>query len=268
MRGSVLLAVAATTLVTLSASMLRVSAAASAVEQVRAAQIRKLVDLHFVGRCCRRCGDDCSISGILESLDPYSHLVIGPPPSLEFIRGLSSEGKEPSVQLDSSGRAYIRLACFTRRTGHQFESVLHSRHGTALKALVIDLRENGGGDLLSALEVAGNFVPHGAPMLELVRRTSVRSYVNPGYPLFTNLRLEVLVSGNTASSAEVLAWLLRYYARARILGQRTKGKRTVQEVYRVDPQARLVLTTAVYRMPDGSSLDGVGIAPDAAREGR
>lgn len=160
------------------------------------------------------------------------------------------------------------LSSFGRRTGHQFVSALHSQHGTALKTLVIDLRDNGGGDLMSALKVAGTFVPHGAPMLQLVGRTAVRDYTNSGHPLFTNLRLDVLVNGNTASSAEVLAWLLRHYVGARILGERTKGKGTVQEVYRVDPQARLVLTTAAYRMPDGSSLDGVGITPDAKRESR
>jgi C-terminal peptidase prc len=248
--------------------MPRLSAAENAVEQARAAQIRKLVDLHFVGRCCRHCGDHCSVREILESLDPYSRLVIGSPPGLDFIRGLSSEGQEPSVQLESSGRAYIRLGSFTRRTGHQFESALHSQHGTALKAAIIDLRDNGGGDLLSALEVAGNFVPHGAPMLQLVGRTAVRDYTNSGHSLFTNLRLDVLVNGNTASSAEVLAWLLRHYVGARILGERTKGKGTVQEVYRLDPKARLVLTTAAYRMPDGSSLDGVGIVPDATQESR
>lgn len=268
MRGSVLLAIVATTLVTLAASMPRVGAAAKAVEQARAAEIRRLVDLHFVGRIYPGCVDDCSVPQILESLDRYSHLVIGPPPSLDFIRGLSSEGQKPSLQIDASGRAYVRLGSFSRRTGRQFESVLHSQRGGALKALVIDLRDNQGGDLLSALEVAGNFVPHGAPMLELVRRTAAREYTNPGYPLFANIRPEVLVNGSTASSAEVLAWLLRHYAGARILGERTKGKGTVQEVYRVDPQARLVLTTAIFRMPDGSSLDGVGIAPDSERESR
>jgi C-terminal processing protease CtpA/Prc len=243
-----------------------VDAAANAIEQARAARIRKLVDLHFVGRCCNHCGDDCSTSEILQSLDRYSHLLIGPPPSLDFIRGLASEGQEPSVQSNSSGRAYIRLRAFTRRTGHQFESALRSQHGMAMKTLVIDLRDNAGGDLSSALEVAGNFVPHQAPMLELIGRTAVRGYTNPGYPHFTDIRLDVLVNGKTASSAEVLAWLLRYYAGARILGNHTKGKGTVQEIYRVDPQARLVLTTAVYRMPDGSSLDRVGITPDSKQQ--
>ena len=126
----------------------------------------------------------------------------------------------------------------------------------------LDLRGNGGGGLESALEIAGIFAPRGALLLDIAGRSGVRIFQSRGPRRFAGLPVQVLVDERTASSAEVLAWLLRRYAGAPILGRRTAGKGTVQEVYRVDPRARLVLTTGVCRLPDGSPLGGTGIEPD------
>ncbi len=133
-------------------------------------------------------------------------------------------------------------------------------------ALVLDLRGNGGGSLDSALQIAEAFVPAGTLLLTIAGRSGVRVFQSTHPPRFSRLAVEVLIDEKTASSAEVLAWLLRHYTGARITGSRTAGKGTVQEVYRVDPHTRLVLTTAVYHFPDGTVLDGNGIEPDAKAE--
>jgi hypothetical protein len=237
-------------------------AADSGGEYARAARLREIVEKHFLGLCCTACGENCSVEEILASLDPASRMVIGPAPDLDFIRGLSPDVPPPEVQVDSGGRVSVRLASFGRRTGRQFLGAIGSLDASRLSSMRLDLRGNGGGCLESALEIAGAFASRGALLLDIAGRSGVRIFHSRGPRRFAGLPIEVLVDERTASSAEVLAWLLRRYAGARILGRRTAGKGTVQEVYRVDPRARLVLTTGVYRLPDGTRLGGTGIEPD------
>ncbi|MGH8585543.1 MAG: S41 family peptidase [Gammaproteobacteria bacterium] len=238
-------------------------AADSGGEDARAARLREIVEEHFLGQCCTACRETCSVEEILASLDPASQMVIGPAPDLDFIRGLSADVPPPEVQVDSGGRVSIRLASFGRRTGRQFLAATGSLDPSRLSSIRLDVRGNGGGCLESALEIAGAFAPRGALLLDIAGRSGVRIFQSRGRRRFASLSVQVLVDERTASSAEVLAWLLRRYAGARILGRRTAGKGTVQEVYRVDPRARLVLTTGVYRLPDGTPLGGTGIEPDS-----
>ncbi len=242
-------------------------AADSGGEAVRAARLREIVEEHFLGQCCTACGEMCSVEEILASLDPASQMVIAPAPDLDFIRGLSTDVPPPEVQVDSGGRVSVRIASFGRRTGRQFLTATGSLAPSRLSSMRIDLRGNGGGCLESALEIGGAFAPRGALLLDIAGRSGVRIFQSRGPRRFAGLPVQVLVDERTASSAEVLAWLLRRYAGARILGRRTAGKGTVQEVYRVDPRARLVLTTGVYRLPDGTPLGGVGIEPDSEERG-
>src|SRR5438093_1434184 len=86
-------------------------------------------------------------------------------------------------------------------------------------------------EIVTALAIAECFVPRGALMLEVISRSGVRRFTSSGPRCAPSLAVEILVDGGTASSAEVLAWLLRRYAHARIRGSRTAGKGTVQEVF-------------------------------------
>lgn len=224
-----------------------------------ARRLGEIVEEHFLG-AGSACSDDCTAEDILSRLDPESRLVVGPAPHLDFIRGLSPDVASPEVRLDPEGRAMVRIASFGRRTGREFTKAVEA---ASPSALVLDLRGNGGGHLESALEIAESFAPRGVLLLEIVGRRRVRRFENPIVARFTGFPVEVLVDEKTASSAEVLAWLLRHYNGARIAGTRTAGKGTVQEVFRVDARTRLVLTTGVYRLPDGRLLDGRGIEPDS-----
>lgn len=232
-------------------------------EEARAVRLREIVDAHFLGHCCHACGAHCSVEEIIASLDLHSRLVVGPAPDLNFIRGLATDSMPPEAALDEAGRIYVKLASFGRRTGHQSVRAVQPLLPSCSMALVLDLRGNSGGYLDSALQVAEAFVPAGTLLLTVAGRSGVRLFQSTRPPRFSRVAVEVLVDEKTASSAEVLAWLLRHYAGARLTGSRTAGKGTVQEVYRVDSHARLVLTTAVYRLPDGTLLDGNGIEPDA-----
>lgn len=230
----------------------------AAVPEGLARRLGEIVEEHFIGAGFA-CRDNCTVEDILARLDPESRLVVGPVPDLDFIRGLSPDVASPEVRFDPEGRAMVRIASFGRRTGREFTKAIEAAFPSAL---VLDLRGNRGGHLESALEIAGNFAPRGALLLEIVGRRRIRRFENPIAPRFAALPVEVLVDAKTASSAEVLAWLLRHYNGARIVGTRTAGKGTVQEVFRVDTRTRLVLTTGVYRLPDGRLLDARGIEPD------
>lgn len=231
-------------------------------ESVRAERIREIVRMHFFGAARGGCDSTCSVEETMASLDSHSRLISAGAPSLDFIRGLSSDAPLPEVHFDPTGSMTVRIPSFGRRTGREVLAAL-----TALPAepskLSLDLRGNPGGILESALQVAGAFAPEHAPLVEITRRSDVRRFRSDKTPKLPWLPIEVLVDGRTASSAEVLTWLLRWYAGAKVVGSPTAGKGTVQEVYRIDPHTRLVLTVGVYRLPDGTTLDGRGISPDA-----
>jgi carboxyl-terminal processing protease len=231
-------------------------------EDARTRRVRELVAAHFVGGPGAGCDGSCSLEDLMHRLDRHSRLIVGRAPDLDFIRGLRADEQSPEVTWDSSGGARIRLPAFGRRTAHEFREALNRAIRSHPRGLTIDLRGNPGGCLETALEIAGCFVPRGEPMLEVAGRSAVRRFESAGPRCIPRLPVDVLVDERTASSAEVLTWLLKRYADARIRGRCTAGKGTVQEVFRVDTATRLVLTTATYRLPDGSSLEGRGIEPD------
>ncbi len=231
-------------------------------QDARTRRVCELIATHFVGGPGAVSDGPCRLDESMDRLDHHSRLVVGPVPDLDFIRGLRADERGPEVTWDRPGQARIRIAAFGRRTARQFREALDRVMRRRPRGLVIDLRGNAGGLLETALGIAECFVPSGEPLLEVVGRSAVRRFESVGSQCTPRLPIEVLVDGRTASGAEVLTWLLRRYARARIRGSPTAGKGTVQEVFRVDPAARLVLTTATYRLPDGTSLEGRGIEPD------
>ncbi|MBI3768373.1 MAG: hypothetical protein HY271_07730 [Deltaproteobacteria bacterium] len=230
-------------------------------ENVRAKRVQEIVKAHFFRPDRAACAGTCSLEETIAALDPHSRLITSGAPSLDFIRGLSSDTAPPEMALGPEGQATLRIPSFGRRTGRETLAALKTLPPELTKVSV-DLRGNRGGILESALQIAGAFTPAGAPLVEIVERSGVRRFRSDDTPKLPPLPLEVLVDGRTASSAEVLAWLLRWYAGAKVVGSRTAGKGTVQEVYRVDPHTRLLLTVGVYRLPDGRTLDGIGVSPD------
>jgi Peptidase family S41 len=233
-----------------------------AADDARLRRVRELIAAHFVRGPIIECDGSCSLEGLMQRLDRDSRLVLGPPPDLDFIRGLRSDERGPALEWDGHGRARIRLVTFGRRTAREFRETFDRAMRKRPRLLIIDLQGNPGGRLETALQIAECFIPWGKPMLEVVGRSAVRRFDSRGPHCMPRPPIEVLVDWETASSAEVLASLLRRYAHARIRGSVTAGKGTVQEVFRVDPAARLVLTTAIYRLPDGTSLEGRGLEPD------
>ena len=166
------------------------------------------------------------------------------------------------------GIGYLHVTAFESTTVADLNEAL-KRWEPSLNGLVLDLRKNSGGLLQVAVEAAGLFLPEGELVLTARGRSgeAKRFPVEKAEPLAQKLPLVVLVSGRTASAAEILAGALQDHGRARLVGQRTFGKGTVQTVYPLSEGTGLALATALYFTPSGRLLErtrsaDAGIAPD------
>jgi carboxyl-terminal processing protease len=169
------------------------------------------------------------------------------------------------VELEG-GYLYARITTFSDTTALDFAAgVARLRRdlGAKPRGVVLDLRNNPGGVLESAVEIADQLLEEGVIVTADGRTPSARfsmsatpGEVIPGVPVV------VLVNGNTASAAEILAGALQDHHRARLLGRRTFGKGSVQTVMPLAAGRAIKLTTSRYYTPSGRSIQGRGIEPD------
>ncbi len=162
--------------------------------------------------------------------------------------------------------ALLRIDRFTFDTRDEFEAALSDLQpdsGNALAGVIIDLRNNWGGVIRPAAEIADGFLDGGKVVYTRGRyRDSRLEYDAVPGQWASGLPLAVLVNGGSASASEILAGALQDHGRATVVGSRTFGKGTVQSIFRLRNGSALKLTTARYYMPSGRSFDGQGIEPD------
>ncbi|MGN6111873.1 MAG: S41 family peptidase [Luteimonas sp.] len=163
------------------------------------------------------------------------------------------------------GYGLIRIAAFQADTAADFERVLGDlqRKSGGLRGLVLDLRSNPGGLLVSAVQIADDLLDKGDIVSTRGRipASDSRFGATPG-DLLEGAPLVLVVDAGTASAAEVLAGALHDNHRARIVGSRTFGKGSVQTLLPLDNGDSVKLTTARYYTPSGKSIQALGIAPD------
>ena len=180
------------------------------------------------------------------------------------------------------GYAFVRITSFQEQTVPDLAAKLKdiARQQPNLKGLVLDLRNNGGGLLQSAVGVAGAFLPPNALVVSTngqiadakqTFRDTFDNYRLPsmnGDPLeglpqiFRTVPMIVLVNAYSASASEIVAGALQDQKRALIMGKATFGKGSVQTVRPLTPETALRLTTAYYYTPSGRSIQNKGIKPD------
>lgn len=155
---------------------------------------------------------------------------------------------------------YIRILEFDSVTDAQFSEAMAGLQKDGMKSLVIDLRDNGGGDVTAVCNIADELLPEGLIMYteyangEREDRTSDAACLE--------LPMAVLINGNSASASEILAGALKDYEAAIIVGTQSFGKGIVQSVIDLKDGTALKLTTAKYYTPNGNNIHGIGIAPD------
>jgi carboxyl-terminal processing protease len=164
------------------------------------------------------------------------------------------------------GFGYLRISHFSETTPTELAAALAALRGVSdqpLTGLVVDLRNNPGGVLEAAVDVADAFLDHGLIVSAdgRTREARFRLEATPG-DLARDTRLAVLVNGGSASGAEIVAGALRDHGRAQLLGRRSFGKGSVQTVLPLSAGHALKLTTSRYYTPSGASIHEKGIVPD------
>jgi carboxyl-terminal processing protease len=191
---------------------------------------------------------------------------------LEFkVRRAQVQLRSVAGEMLAPGYGYLRITSFTDTTAAELEqSVDRLEHAgpDRLKGFVIDLRNNPGGVLDAAVQIADDFLEHGT-IVSADGRTPEAKFRMEAMPgdISGGARLVLLVNGGSASASEILAAALHDNARATLIGRRTYGKGSVQTIMPLEANQAIKITTSRYFTPLGASINGVGIEPDVMLDG-
>ncbi len=165
----------------------------------------------------------------------------------------------------SGGRkiAYIRFFSFSEDSAQRLRDAVKEAVETGgAGAIILDLRQNGGGLLNEAVDVASIFVPEGVIVTTEGLHSPRQEYEARGGAISTDVPLFVLVDGFSASASEIVAGAVKDTGRGTLVGETTFGKGLVQTILSLSDGSALKVTTAVYFTPAGGDINNQGIAPD------
>ena len=158
--------------------------------------------------------------------------------------------------------AYIRITTFNVNTKPELEEALNEfKKDSDIQGIILDLRNNPGGLLDSAIEVASKFIKEG-PIVHIKDRDGILATVKskgnkyPEWPLF------VLVNEGSASASEIVAGAIQDSGRGKLLGEKTFGKGVVQQVFNLNDGSGIAITISEYFTPNERSINHIGIEPD------
>ena len=158
---------------------------------------------------------------------------------------------------------YIGFSEFTTNSAREFAMVLDDLYyNQGVRALIIDLRGNGGGIVDEAISIVNLFVDKGTEIVSTKGKTqnSCRTYYTTSSARFPDLPLTILVDKNSASASEILSGSLQDLHRATLVGQRTFGKGLVQNVRPIAYDGHLKVTTSKYYLPSGRCIQAIDYA--------
>ncbi len=185
--------------------------------------------------------------------------------TFELIREVIHIKSIKGTTLINDNIGYIRITAFREDTLTHLAEALSELHNRGSTSVVLDLRNNPGGFLDSAVQISDIFLPRGELIVYTEGRDAKdkRKYFsrNEPYPS-ANKDIVILVNEGSASASEILAGALKDNNRAVIIGTKTFGKGSVQSIIELDRDYALRLTTAHYYIPRGESIEGKGIEPD------
>jgi carboxyl-terminal processing protease len=160
--------------------------------------------------------------------------------------------------------AYARISIFSEPTGAQLREQLGPLLAQGARGVVLDLRGNPGGYLNSAVDVVSAFLKDGVVLYQArdAADPARRAYRTSGNPQAPDLPIVVLVDHGSASAAEIVAAALRDSQRGVLIGARTFGKGTAQELHTLSDSSQLRLTVSQWLTPAGHAIQGEGLQPD------
>ncbi len=214
------------------------------------------------------------------SVDQAVNLIRGPKGTEVVFSIVRGDEKEPRVikvvrdtisiptidyKLRSDGVFVIRLYSFTAESPNLFRNALREFVNSNSNKLVLDLRGNPGGYLDAAVDIASWFLPNGKVVVREVssKGSDEKDSRSKGYDIFTDdLKFAILINGGSASASEILAGALSEYGKAKLIGTRSFGKGSVQELVPITSDTMLKVTVARWLTPNGVSISDGGLSPD------
>jgi carboxyl-terminal processing protease len=175
-----------------------------------------------------------------------------------------AEIKVPSVEwkMLPDNIAHIRISNFTERTDVEFASALSDIIAQGGTGIVLDMRNNPGGLLDAAVNVASQFLERGIVVYALDNRGERTNWPVRARGMASDIPLAVLVNSHSASASEVVTGALQDHNRGPIIGAKTHGKGSVNRMHQLGDGGALVITFARWFTPDGQQIDMEGITPD------
>lgn len=167
-----------------------------------------------------------------------------------------------SWKMLDSNIAFISLTGFTNSTQTELSSAINEILLKEPRGLVLDLRNNPGGYLDVAIDAAGEFLDNKLVVVEKFSSGQRQEHYSDGQHRLKDLPTVVLIGPGTASAAEILAGALQDHQAARLVGEKTFGKGSVQDYTEFDDGSSLKITVAEWLTPEGRSIDKLGITPD------
>ncbi len=154
----------------------------------------------------------------------------------------------------------IKIASFNMTTGDQFADAFAELQDKGMQALVLDLRNNGGGELTAALKVCDYFVPKGEPMMYITDSRGV--YYSSATEPRVEIPLVILQNEHSASASEILIGAVHDNGTGTTIGETSYGKGIVQDLKTLNSGAGLRFTSAKYSTSHKNDIHGIGIEPD------
>lgn len=155
---------------------------------------------------------------------------------------------------------YISITNFRENTYNQFKEALDTLEAEGMEKLVLDLRNNTGGLVKSAHEIGEELLPEGIMVYTMDKEGNREDTLCDD--VYNDVPMVVLVNGNSASAAEILAGAIQDTDRGELIGTTTFGKGLVQRLFTLPDGSGLNVTIQKYYTPNGTSIHGVGITPD------
>lgn len=161
---------------------------------------------------------------------------------------------------------YIQISSFDEETSKQFKQKYEELQAQNIKGLIIDLRNNGGGIVSEALNIADFIADKDSVLLYEVDKNQKETIKKAKENPLVTVPVVVLVNKNSASSSEILCGALKDLGKAKIVGTKTYGKGVIQEILTLPDGSGLKITTEEYQTPNRNKINKIGIEPDEVVE--
>ncbi|MDQ7824119.1 MAG: S41 family peptidase [Candidatus Eremiobacteraeota bacterium] len=170
--------------------------------------------------------------------------------------------KSVTYKILNNTYGYVKLRNFGEETSHELEAALREMEGKGIKGVVMDLRNNGGGYINAAVSISGIFLGKGESIVTVKDKMGNSKSHNSKGDYKLSLPLAVLVNKYSASASEITAGAIKDYKRGALVGTKTFGKGSVQQVMPFPDGSALKVTVSHYYTPNGSDIDKNGLEPD------